>query len=115
MTTKPEEGVWDIVLTDAPCSGSGAWRRQAEVRWRLTEERLEDLIGTQAAILDTAARLVAPDGRLAYATCSLLDAENGDQIAAFRDRHPGWQTQATHRFLPTQGGDGFFLAILRRS
>jgi 16S rRNA (cytosine967-C5)-methyltransferase len=80
---------FDVVLVDAPCSGTGAWRRDPEARWRLTPARLETLREAQAGILDAAAALAADDGVLAYATCSLLDAENGWQVDAFRRRHRG--------------------------
>jgi 16S rRNA (cytosine967-C5)-methyltransferase len=105
-------GPFDVVLCDAPCSGSGSWRRDPEGKWALTQERLAELAGLQARILDAAARLVAPDGVLVYATCSLLDAENRDQVAGFLFRHPRWQCLWQRRFTPLEGGDGFFAAAL---
>lgn len=105
-------GPYALVLADVPCSGSGAWRRQAEAKWRLAADGLARLVASQAAILDRAAALVAPGGTLAYATCSLLDAENGDQVAAFLARHPGWRAGHSRRWTPLDGGDGFFLALL---
>lgn len=105
---------FDLVLVDAPCSGSGSWRRSPDGKWALTPDRLAALRATQAAILDSAARLVAPRGTLAYVTCSMLEAENGAQVAAFLNRHPGWVRQAERRFTPLQGGDGFYLAVLTR-
>ena len=111
---RPAPGAWDLVLADAPCSGSGAWRRQPEAKWRLTAGRLKDLTGIQAEILDTAKTCVASGGRLAYATCSILDAENNDQVTAFLARNPGWRVETTRPFLPTKGGDGFFLATFAR-
>ncbi len=77
------QGRADAVLVDAPCSGTGTWRRNPEARWRLTEARLARIIALQARLLDLAATLVAPGGRLVYAVCSLLDAEGADQISAF--------------------------------
>ncbi len=106
---------FDLVVTDVPCSGSGAWRRQPEARWTLTPARLEDLCRLQETILTEAAPLVAPGGRLAYVTCSLLRAENEDRVAAFLADTPGWVCHAQRRWLPTGGGDGFFLALLGRS
>lgn len=107
------EAPFDLVLCDVPCSGSGAWRRSPDGKWRLDAAMLAELCATQAAILDEAAMLVAPGGTLAYATCSLLDAENADQIGAFLGRQPGWRlTRPPHRFLPPADGDGFFLAQL---
>jgi 16S rRNA (cytosine967-C5)-methyltransferase len=106
---------YHLVLTDVPCSGSGSWRRDPEGKWRLTAERLEALRAAQAGILDAAAILTGPAGRLAYATCSLLEAENSDQIAAFLARAPGWRLEAEHRWTPLDGADGFYLALLTRA
>ena len=115
ITDRPEaQAPFDLVLADAPCSGSGSWRRAPEAKWRLTPARLQALVGIQAAILDRAAGLVGPGGHLAYATCSLLAAENAGQIAAFRARHPGWNVTGEMRLTPLDGGDGFYLAILTR-
>jgi 16S rRNA (cytosine967-C5)-methyltransferase len=103
---------WPLVLADAPCSGSGAWRRQPEAKWRLTPAGLAEILALQDAVLDAAAARVAPGGRLAYATCSLLDTENAGRIAAFLARRPAWRQVSARRWTPLQGGDGFFLAIL---
>jgi 16S rRNA (cytosine967-C5)-methyltransferase len=89
----PLAGTADVVLVDAPCSGTGTWRRNPEARWRLTPARLARLVEEQARILDMAAPLLAPGGRLVYAVCALTDAEGPAQIAAFIDRHPGWSVQ----------------------
>lgn len=107
------EAPFDLVLVDAPCSGSGAWRRQPEAKWRLDAARLAALVATQAAILDAATGLVRPGGRLAYVTCSLLEAENRGQVAVFLARRPGWSVLAERRLSPLEGGDGFYLAILK--
>ena len=104
---------FDLVLADAPCSGSGAWRRQPEAKWRLDAARLTALLAMQDAVLDAAARHVRPGGRLAYATCSLLQAENRARIDAFRQRHPGWLMLAERRLTPLDGGDGFYIATLQ--
>ena len=71
------------MLVDAPCSGSGTWRRNPEGRWRLTPERLDRLIALQQRLLDIAAELVRPGGRLVYAVCSLLSREGAGQIERF--------------------------------
>lgn len=105
---------YDLVLADAPCSGSGSWRRDPQGKWALTKERLGELKRIQAQILDQIVPLVAQGGLLAYATCSLLAQENDDQIAAFLERSPGWDLLLDHQFTPLDGGDGFFLAILTR-
>lgn len=105
---------YDLVLADVPCSGSGSWRRDPMGKWALTADRLATLTATQASILDRVAPMVAPQGWLGYATCSLLDAENRDQISAFVARTPGWALASQHRFTPLDGGDGFFLALMQR-
>lgn len=84
------EGQADIVLVDAPCSGSGTWRRNPETRWRLTPERLERLTGEQARLLEIARRLVRPGGLLVYAVCSLLPEEGAQQIARSLCGQPDW-------------------------
>jgi 16S rRNA (cytosine967-C5)-methyltransferase len=115
LTDTPEAaGPYDLVLVDAPCSGSGSWRRDPEGKWALTVARLVEVQAMQAAILARAAAMVAPGGVLAYATCSLLDAENAAQVAGFLAAHPGWGMTDSHRFLPTAGGDGFYIALLTR-
>ena len=110
----PGAAPFDIVLCDAPCSGSGAWRRAPEGKWRLTPERLADLTVVQDGILDAAAALVGPDGTLAYATCSVLAEENEARIAAFLDRQDGWRQVEARRFPVDTHGDGFFVAHLTR-
>ena len=97
-----------------PCSGSGAWRRQPEAKWALTPDALSRLCAVQAGILDAASRLVAPGGRLAYVTCSLLAAENEEQVSRFLGRTPGWSLADRRRWTPLDGGDGFGLSLLAR-
>ncbi|WP_298091335.1 RsmB/NOP family class I SAM-dependent RNA methyltransferase [uncultured Sphingomonas sp.] len=118
-------GQADGVLVDAPCSGTGTWRRNPEARWRLTAERLARLQATQVQVLDVAAALVRPGGRIVYIVCSLLDDEGKGQVEAFLARHDGWH--AEEPFLPAgrahgqgwrldpaaDGTDGFFVARLR--
>ena len=109
-----QAGPFDLVLCDVPCSGSGTWRRTPDAKWRLTPEGLAELADVQAGILDRAAPLVAPGGRLAYATCSVLREENEAQVAAFVARAPGWHVESTERWPVSSEGDGFFLAVLAR-
>ena len=116
----------DIVLVDAPCSGSGTWRRYPEGRWRLTRDRLDRLIEVQRGLLEIAAKLVRPGGRLVYAVCSLLSREGAGQIDAFVSRHSSWIIEETPftagrldgsgRLLTPghDGTDGFFVARLGR-
>nr|WP_317054674.1 RsmB/NOP family class I SAM-dependent RNA methyltransferase [Roseovarius sp. W115]MDV2928225.1 RsmB/NOP family class I SAM-dependent RNA methyltransferase [Roseovarius sp. W115] len=106
---------FDLVLCDVPCSGSGTWRRAPEAKWRLTSERLEELCVLQRDILQDAASLVAPDGQLAYATCSLLPEENDHQVTRFIDQHPDWEITLQKSWSISEWGDGFFLASLKRS
>ena len=119
-------GTADVVLVDAPCSGTGTWRRNPEARWRLTPERLARLTGTQARLLDIAADLVRPGGRLIHVVCSLLDAEGRDQAEAFVARHSGWTAAPIEVPFGTPHGlgirldpahhrtDGFFVAALTK-
>ncbi len=116
----------DLVLVDAPCSGSGTWRRNPEGRWRLTQERLDRLVHLQQRLLDIAAELVRPGGRLVYAVCSLLSREGASQIDAFVSRHSSWMMEETltaagrsegagRLLTPAHDGtDGFFVARLGR-
>jgi len=120
-------GKADHVLVDAPCSGSGTWRRSPEGRWRLDLGELSRLNALQDHVLGLAAHLVRPGGTLAFVTCSLLDSEGTDRIAAFLARHPGWQAEPLAlrlgrargqgwRLDPLHDGtDGFFIAALRSS
>ena len=85
---KRHAGQFDRVLVDAPCTGTGTWRRNPDAPLRLAQRDLDELLPKQAAILDDAARLVRPGGRLIYATCSLLAEENEEQVTDFRARHP---------------------------
>ena len=103
-----------VVLCDAPCSGSGAWRRSAEGKWTLTAARLEELTHIQDSILDAAAELTAENGCLVYATCSVLKFENEDRIKAFLTRHPDWKSTFEQRFDVDEHGDGFYTTHLMR-
>ena len=80
----------DLVLIDAPCTGIGTWRRNPDAKWRVRPGALAVRLKEQAAVLDRAAALVRPGGRIAYVTCSVLVEENGDQIRAFLAREPGF-------------------------
>ncbi|HKL46056.1 MAG TPA: RsmB/NOP family class I SAM-dependent RNA methyltransferase, partial [Roseovarius sp.] len=106
---------YDLVLCDAPCSGSGTWRRSPEAKWRLTPGRLEDLTQIQYDILVKTAPLVAEDGCLAYATCSVFKRENEAVVERFLEEHPAW-TRACQRVWPISDmGDGFCLTQLFRA
>lgn len=114
----------DLVLVDAPCSGTGTWRRNPELRWRLDPQRLAAYVKLQAYLLDLAAELVRPGGRIVYAVCSLLADEGRGQAAAFEGRSamvpedlamPGGRAAGPGRILtPAQDNtDGFFVARWR--
>lgn len=125
---------FEKVLVDAPCSGTGTWRRNPAQRWRLSGQDVAERENLQADILDRAACLVAPGGRLVYAVCSLLGSEGEGQVRAFLQRRPDFEvlpvreiwprvldgacpaSDAYLRLLPGRHGtDGFFTAVMRRS
>jgi 16S rRNA (cytosine967-C5)-methyltransferase len=108
---KRQAGKFDRVLVDAPCTGCGTWRRNPDARLRLTETDLSELVEKQAAILDTASRLVRPGGRLIYATCSLLPAENEVQVEAFTQRYPDFAVTPAGAAWPAAPGPGPFLSL----
>ncbi|SIS80697.1 RsmB/NOP family class I SAM-dependent RNA methyltransferase [Phaeovulum vinaykumarii] len=108
-------GVWDLVLVDAPCSGSGTWRRTPEAKWRLDAARLAALNALQDQVLAEGAAHVRPGGHLAYMTCSLLSCENGARVAAFLAAHPGWSLAVRQDLTPLSGGDGFHFSLLCRA
>lgn len=115
LTDRPETSApYDLVLVDAPCSGSGSWRRDPEGKWKIAPESLDNIVETQASILERVAPMVRPSGCLAYATCSVLDRENRLQVEAFLARHSDFMLERELRLTPLQGGDGFYLAALRR-
>jgi 16S rRNA (cytosine967-C5)-methyltransferase len=127
------EGLADCVFVDAPCSGTGAWRRQPEARWQLTPEKLDGYRAAQVEVLIRGARLVRPGGRLIYVTCSVLRAENDEQIDGFlgeitmfreRDWRDAWPEGVEMPASPegprlrltphSTGTDGFFATVLER-
>jgi 16S rRNA (cytosine967-C5)-methyltransferase len=131
---KRHKGKFDRVLVDAPCTGTGTWRRNPDSRWRLLGPGLSQLVGIQQSILDSAARLVRPGGRLIYATCSMLAEENERQIDTFLAGHPDFTVQPLDAVWPAaidsdppptggpylrlsparHGTDGFFAAVMER-
>jgi 16S rRNA (cytosine967-C5)-methyltransferase len=130
---KRQENRYDRVLIDAPCSGTGTWRRNPDLKIRLGEQDFKEIIEKQRQILDQASKLVKPGGRLIYATCSLIRAENHDQVSRFLSDHPEFElipiqeiwphiinrTYPTHeemlQLTPAQHQvDGFFIAVMRR-
>lgn len=104
-------GGWDVILVDAPCSGSGSWRRAPEAKWRLSPPRLAELVALQGTILDAAGAALAPGGTLVYATCSLLAAENAGTVTGFAERS-GLSVRRALDLTPLDGGDGFHASVL---
>ena len=108
-----KEAPFDLALCDAPCSGSGAWRRAPDGKWRLTREALQDITTLQLDILLNAARFVRPNGYLVYVTCSVLTEENEDVVQALQDKIANISLLSVSRWPISQDGDGFFRAIMR--
>ena len=133
-------GSADLVVIDAPCTGTGTWRRNPDAKWRMRPGALEIRLKDQAAVLDRAAALVKPGGRIAYITCSVLPPENGEQVRAFIGRHPVFSVvppaqtvtvlwdkaedfaaatlQSPEGLLMTPrrtGTDGFFVSVLKKA
>ena len=133
----------DLVFVDAPCTGSGVWRRHPDAKWRLTQDQLDRRIAEQKQVLEAARRIARPGGRIVYVTCSLLAEENEDQVEAFLADAPEFRAvsaleaiQASGlatpeglemlagrltpggflRLSPRSGGaDGFFVAVVQRA
>ncbi len=130
----------DLVLIDAPCTGTGTWRRNPDAKWRVRPGALTDRLAQQEAVLHRARALVKPGGRIAYITCSVLNEENGDQMRAFIARHPDFSVEKPANVVTAlgeraysfaqavlmseqgllmtprrTGTDGFFVGMLRRS
>jgi 16S rRNA (cytosine967-C5)-methyltransferase len=130
----------DLVVIDAPCTGTGTWRRNPDAKWRMRPGALEIRLKDQAEVLERAAPLVKPGGRIAYITCSVLSEENGEQVSAFVTRHPEFSVlppeqtasvlwdkaeafaeatlQSPEGWLMTPrrtGTDGFFVSVMKRS
>lgn len=115
ITTAAGKGA-DLVFVDAPCSGSGTWRRNPEAKWTLDNERLHTYREAQAKLLDRAAVLVRPGGRVAYAVCSVLPSEGDAQVDAFLARHVAWRATERHLWTPARNAtDGFFVALIARA
>jgi 16S rRNA (cytosine967-C5)-methyltransferase len=134
----PLIGVMDRVIADAPCSGTGTWRRRPDIKWRLSEGNLSTRLAEQAKVLDDSSRHVKPGGRLIYITCSILPDENDRQIEAFlardtrfaamdmdklwRDAFKGEREGQARRAGPgllltpaSTGTDGFFVCVMQRN
>jgi 16S rRNA (cytosine967-C5)-methyltransferase len=108
-------GKFDVVFCDAPCTGSGTWRRAPDAKWRLTPEDLTKVVQSQGEVLEAASLLVAEAGQLVYATCSILAHENSQSVKDFCVTHPEWQIMDARQDLPDANGDGFYTCTLRRA
>jgi len=124
------EGRMDVVFIDAPCTGTGSWRRHPDTKWRLTAETLERRMADQDAVLDAGAAFAKVGGRIIYVTCSVLPEEDEDRVAAFLARRPDFSVRPVSvppdladqitsegylRLTPRSSGtDGFFVAVLER-
>jgi 16S rRNA (cytosine967-C5)-methyltransferase len=106
---------YGLVFCDAPCSGSGTWRRDPEGKWSLTPKDYENLLSLQENILTTASKLVKSNGTLLYATCSILEDENQAQIKKFLLNSKEWLFQEEKLFIPNELGDGFYFSILKKN
>ena len=105
----------DRVLVDAPCSGSGTLRRQADLKYRITAASAAQVRDTQREVLERGASLVKPSGKLVYATCSIFPSENETQAASFSALHPEFILEEERRISPAATGwDGFYMARWRR-
>jgi 16S rRNA (cytosine967-C5)-methyltransferase len=121
------EELFDRVLLDAPCSGTAVFSKRPDMKWRLSADDIRRLAKLQAALLETASRLVKPGGTLVYSTCTLEREENGDMVDSFLARHPeytvgrderfvGWEYGRGYLVLPHRmGGAGAYAAKLKRS
>jgi 16S rRNA (cytosine967-C5)-methyltransferase len=132
-------GSADLVVIDAPCTGTGTWRRNPDAKWRMRPGALEIRLRDQIEVLDRAAPLVKSGGRIAYITCSVLHPENGEQVKAFVTRHPEFSVQPPEQTASVMwdktedfeaaalkspegwlltprrtGTDGFFVAVLKK-
>ena len=117
LVERPDwEGAFQRILIDAPCSGLGTLARHADARWRITPETITALLPQQQALLDGVLPLLAPKGRLVYATCTIHPDENQQQVESMLKRHPQLRLMDQQQRWPDecQGGDGFFAAVLQR-
>ncbi len=128
----------DLVIVDAPCTGTGTWRRNPDAKWRVRPNSLDDRIADQAKVLDRAARLVKTGGKIAYITCSLIPRENDGSVEAFLGRNPGFEVispelaareaslEVLSGFVSSRGNgllltplrtdtDGFFICMIRKT
>ncbi|NQV26487.1 MAG: methyltransferase domain-containing protein [Rhodopirellula sp.] len=108
------EGPFDAILIDVPCSNTGVLGKRPEVRSRITPDDIDELVATQKKLLDAAASLVAPGGRIVYSTCSVEPEENSGVITQFLEKTAGFELVETQEFIPGSPSDGGYQVLLRR-
>jgi 16S rRNA (cytosine967-C5)-methyltransferase len=113
--TLPKDDLFDIVVVDAPCSGSGTWRRNPESKWSLTSEKLANFSVLQGEVILTAAMHVRAGGALYYMTCSVFDAENRSVVDHFVRGQSDWTAEEILRLKPSDQSDGFYLCKLTKT
>ncbi len=106
---------FDCVVLDVPCSGSGAWRRNPQQKWRITQKLIDNLIRLQFSLLQQAKNLLKDNGKLIYITCSLLRSENESVIESFILKNPGFSIIRQKNYYPSETGDGFYCAELLKN
>jgi len=112
---KKMKGTADRVLIDAPCSGIGVLKRNPDSKWKLEPEFIENIIKTQAEILENYSQLVKVGGKMVYATCSIFPSENEKQVHGFLKNHPEFEFEKEHKVSPVKSGfDGFYMALMKR-
>ena len=117
QVSQQDEGSFDAILLDVPCSNTGVLAKRLEVRFRIARHSLKELARTQRSLLDRAARLVKPGGRICYSTCSIHRSENGDLVRAFLEANGQFELTGEELILPSAEGfdhDGAYAAILMR-
>ena len=106
---------FDVIVCDAPCSGSGTWRRTPDAKWRLSKDDVLDFHRQQVAILNSAARLLNETGYLVYSTCSVFEAENAATVTAFLVQNPLFRSVAEYQITPNSEADGFYYSVMKKS
>ncbi len=105
----------DFILIDAPCSGTGTFKRQADLKYKITPEKIQEYQAIQASLLQEYKNLLSRNGKIIYATCSILPQENEWQIQSFLNNNPEFKLEKSQQLLPTEyDGDGFYMALLER-
>lgn len=114
-TIKRLKGTADRLLLDVPCTGLGVLRRNPDTKWKVSDSSIKELLKTQKDILNQYSKMLKPQGLMVYATCSVLNCENGDQVQSFLNENKDFELLKQKRIYPTRDGfDGFYMALLRK-